>query len=141
VDRNSSFPHIRMLPLIAFRDLIHNRIPDQFPTLRFGFVEAGASWVPYVLHALKRFFKTEWSEWGPELFARNRLYVACEADEDMRYLARFIGEDHLMIGSDYGHNDPSEERELVATLRAREDVPEALIEKILRDNPARFYAL
>jgi hypothetical protein len=32
---------------------------------------------------------------------------ACEADEDIPYLGEFIGDDHLMIGSDYGHNDPA----------------------------------
>jgi predicted TIM-barrel fold metal-dependent hydrolase len=141
VDRNSSFPHIRMLPLIAFRDIVANKIPARFPGLRFGFIEAGAFWVPYVLHALKRLFRTDAAEWGPGLFAENRIYVACEADEDITYLARYIGEDHLVIGSDYGHNDPSEERELVATLRAREDVPEPLVDKILRDNPRRLYGL
>jgi uncharacterized protein len=141
LDRNSSFPHIRMLPLIAFRDLLHNQVPAQFPNLRFAFIEAGASWVPYVLHALKRLFKTDASRWGPRLFEENRLYVACEADEDVNYLAQFIGEDHLVIGSDYGHNDPSEERELVNTLRAREDLSGRLIDKILCENPARLYGL
>ncbi len=141
LDRNSSFPHIRMLPLIAFRDLVHNKVPAQFPRLRFGFIEAGASWVPYVLHALKRLFRTDAAAWGPRLFAENRLFVACEADEDITYLARYIGEDHLLIGSDYGHNDPSEELGFVGTLRAREDVPPRLIDKILSDNPARFYGL
>src|SRR5215471_18371824 len=77
VDRNSSFPHIRMLPLIAFRDIVANKIPARFPGLRFGFIEAGAFWVPYVLHALKRLFRTDASEWGPGLFAENRIYVAC----------------------------------------------------------------
>jgi len=33
--------------------------------------------------------------------------TACEADEDIPYLGEFIGDDHLMIGSDYGHNDPA----------------------------------
>ena len=37
-----TLPHLRMLPLIAFRDLVANRIPEKFPGLRFGFVEAGA---------------------------------------------------------------------------------------------------
>ncbi len=44
-------------------------------------------------------------------------------------------------GSDYGHNDLSKEPELVATMRAREDVPGRIIEKILCENPRRFYAL
>jgi hypothetical protein len=38
---------------------------------------------------------------------------ACEADEIFSiYLAEFIGDDHLMIGSDYGYNDPAEEKAL-----------------------------
>ena len=34
-------------PLHAFRDLVLNQIPDMFPRLRFGFVEASASWIPF----------------------------------------------------------------------------------------------
>ena len=69
------------------------------------------------------------------------MYIACEADEDIPYLAEFIGDDHLMIGSDYGHNDPAEEKMLVKTMRAREDLSPALVERILIDNPKTFYSL
>jgi uncharacterized protein len=141
IERNSSFPHIRMLPLIAFRDIVANRIPERFPRLRWGFIEAGSSWVPYVLHAVKRLLKDDPARYGPSLFRDNRIYIACEADEDIPYLLQYVGEDNLIIGSDYGHNDPSEEPELVATMRARQDVPSRVIEKILCDNPARLYAL
>jgi len=141
VTRNSSFPHIRMQPLIAFRDIVANRIPEQFPRLRFGFVEAGASWVPYVLHAVKRLLKDDPARYGPDLFERYRLYIACEADEDIPYLTQIIGEDHLLIGSDYGHNDPSEEPELVKVMRAREDVPSGVTDKIFGANAQRFYGL
>jgi len=37
-----------------------------------------------------------------EPFRDYRIYVCCEADEDIPYLAEFIGEDHLMIGSNAG---------------------------------------
>jgi predicted TIM-barrel fold metal-dependent hydrolase len=47
----------------------------------------------------------------------------------------------LMIGSDYGHNDPAEEKALVQTIRSREDLSPALADKILSDNPMRFYSL
>ena len=60
---------------------------------------------------------------SPELFQKYRFYVACEADEDVAYLSQYIGEDNLIIGSDYGHNDPSEEGDLVRQIRAREDIP------------------
>jgi predicted TIM-barrel fold metal-dependent hydrolase len=142
VERNHSFLASRVLPLAAFRDLIANKIPDMFPKLRFGFIEASAGWVPFLVHILKRLLRDRWRYGASaDLFRECRLYVACEADEDVPYLARYAGEDHLIIGSDYGHNDPSEERHLVATMRGREDIPPPLTEKILCDNPRRLYGL
>lgn len=142
IAQNHTFGHIRVLPLIAFRDLVANKIPEMFPRLRFGFIEAAASWVPFLIHILRRLFRDRFKfASSRDLFAEYRLFVACEADEDIPYLAKYIGEDHLLIGSDYGHLDPSEERQLVATMRAREDVPKELTEKILCDNPRNFYPL
>lgn len=141
IEHNSSFPHLRMLPLIAFRDIVANNIPRQFPGLRFGFIEAGTSWVPYVLHAIKRLFRDDGSRWGPRMFAENRLFIACEANEDIPYLLQYVGEDQLIIGSDYGHNDPSEEPQLVATMRSREDLPSRVVDKILSDNAERLYGI
>ena len=140
--RNGSFLQNRVLPLVAFRDLVANKIPERFPGLRFGFIEASAGWVPYLMHVLRRLLRERWKfASSAELFREYRLYVACEADEDIPYIARYTGEDHVLIGSDYGHNDPSKEPELVAAMRAREDAPGALIEKILCDNPRKFYSL
>ena len=105
--------------------------------------------MPYLYHYLKRsarprpsFPNARWKHAScRDLFRDYHLYVACEADEDVPYLAEFLGEDHLMIGSDYGHNDPAEEKALVQTMRAREDLPAAVIDKIMIDNPQRFYSL
>ncbi len=141
IERNSSFPHIRLLPLIAFRDLVQNRIPEQFPRLRWAFVEAGASWVPYVFHNLQRQLKDDRSRYGPKLFEDYNFYVACEVGEDLGYLTRFIGEDHLIIGSDYGHTDPSTEPELVASLKGREELSPEAVDKILNANPRALYGL
>lgn len=144
LSRNSTFAHGRMLPLIAFRDLIANKIPAQFPTLRFAFIEAAASWLPYLLHALRRTQRLRTANadgFGPALFQENRIYIACEADEDIPYLARYIGEDNLVIGSDYGHQDPSEERQHVATMVDRADLPGQLTEKILGTNARALYGL
>lgn len=141
-ERNSTFAHNRILPLIAFRDLVANKIPELFPALRFGFVESSAGWIPYLIHVLRRFLRERWKHASSaELFREYRLYVACEADEDIPYIAKYAGEDHILIGSDYGHNDPSKEPQLVATMRARQDAPGELIEKILCENPRRFYGL
>ena len=140
--RNHTFGHTRVMPLLAFRDIIANRIPEQFPGLRFGFIEAAAGWVPFLLHIVRRLLKDKFRFGSSaELFNEYRLYVACEADEDIPYLARCMGEEHLLIGSDYPHNDPSREDQFVNALNVREDLTPQLRQKILYENPRRFYAL
>ncbi len=140
--RNHTFAHGRALPIFAFRDLVANRIPEKFPGLRIGFIEASAGWAPFMLHILRRLFKDRPKfKNSTELFRDYNLFIACEADEDIPYLAKCIGDDNIVIGSDYGHNDPSAEEKLVETLGAREDVPQAMAEKILVHNPRRLYGL
>ena len=142
VERNHTFAHNRVLPVVAFRDLVANRIPELFPKLRFGFIEAAASWVPYIWHVLRRSARPDFKTKNPQdLFREYRFWIACEADEELPHLLNYIGEDHIVIGSDYGHNDPSKEPEFVKNMRAREDVPAAVIEKILCDNPRRLYGM
>ena len=57
LSRNHTFGHTRVMPLLAFRDLIANKIPEQFPGLRFGFIEAAAGWVPFLIHIVRRLQK------------------------------------------------------------------------------------
>jgi len=148
VTRSHTFPHTRTLPLMAFRNIVANKIPELFPALRFGFIEAGASWVPYVLHALRSVFGGSPEQWGPKLFQKYRLYTAYEEWEDLPYLVRYVGEDNLVVGSDWGHHggrgrggDPSGQPEVFANMRAREDVPKSMIAKMLLDNPRTLYSL
>lgn len=140
--RNHTFAHGRALPIFAFRDLLANRIPEKFPGLRFGFIEASAGWAPFMIHILRRLFKDrpEYKN-SAELFRASNIFIAAEADEDIPYLAKCIGEDNIVIGSDYGHNDPSAEEKLVEILHKREDIPEPFAKKILCDNPRRLYGL
>jgi predicted TIM-barrel fold metal-dependent hydrolase len=159
-----SFPGVRLLPLIAFQNLVTNRIPEKFPDLRIGFIETGASWVPYVLHYVERDWRRrnrlDTPHLGPQIFRDYRLYISCESDEDIPYLAGFIGEDNLVSGSDYGHHfgqlptlepisfenrlrggDVSADLALVGELRAREDLTPGLLDKVLKENPRRFYGM
>ncbi|HTE84946.1 MAG TPA: amidohydrolase family protein [Dehalococcoidia bacterium] len=146
-----NFASQRLLPVIAFHDLLSARIPEQFPDLRIGFIEATASWVPFVLHFLQRRLNmgvVSQEKLGPALFRDYRMFVACEADEDIPYLLTHIGEDNLLIGTDYGHHgarrgpaDQSVELDLVSVIGAREDVPPSVVNKMLRENPRHFYAL
>jgi predicted TIM-barrel fold metal-dependent hydrolase len=139
-----NFASQRMLPVVAFHDILSAKLPERFPDLRIGFIEATASWVPFVLHFLKRrrnMGVTAREKLGPELLRDYRLYIACEVDEDIPYLLTQIGEDNLITGSDHGHHDQSAEPELVSVLRSRTDVPPLTVEKILSDNARRFYGI
>lgn len=149
LELNGTFASSHVPPIVGFRDLVASEIPEKFPNLKFGFLEVSASWVPFLYHHLKRsarprpsFPNARWKFSScKELFREYRVYVACEVDEDIPYLAEYIGEDHLMIGSDYGHNDPAEEKALVQTMRSREDLPAGLADKIMCENPKLFYGL
>jgi len=142
LSRNHTFGHTRVMPLLAFRDIIANKIPEQFPALRFGFIEAAAGWVPFLIHIVRRLQKDKFRFGSSaEMFREYRLYVACEADEDIPYIARYTGDDHLLIGSDYPHSDPSREDQFVNAITVREDISPQLRQKIFCDNPRAFYAL
>ena len=142
LSRNHTFGHTRVMPLLAFRDLVANRIPEQFPNLRFGFIEAAAGWAPFLIHIIRRLLKEKFRYGSSaELFREYRLFIACEADEDIPYIAKYTGDDHLLIGSDYPHSDPSREDQFVNAINVRADIPVPLKQKILYDNPRAFYAL
>ncbi len=140
----------------AFHSLILHGVPPQFPKLRWGFIEAGASWVPYVMYDLQRRLKlgrnrpedktTSWPPGAspPEVLRHNRLYVTCQVDEDLPYILQYTGEDHLLIGSDYCHADPSMEIGFAQALQARADrgeIPQSAVAKILSENARTFYGL
>jgi uncharacterized protein len=151
----SSFYRITLPVVHAFQSIILHEIPAKFPTLRFGFIEAAASWVPFVLYDLKR--RQERAairaaspisgpsvEIGPDVLTANRLYVACQVDEDLPYVLKHTGEDNILVGSDYTHSDQAMELDFVSRLQRRADageITQSAVRKITYDNPRAFYGL
>jgi predicted TIM-barrel fold metal-dependent hydrolase len=136
--------------------LILHKIPAKFPKLRIGCIEAGSMWTPFVAYDLKRQALKQQGresvgvlgvpliEISTNIFKDNRIYVTCQVDEDLPYILKTVGEDNLMVGSDYTHRDPSMELEFRKALQARADkgeIPQGAIQQILYDNPKAFYAL
>jgi predicted TIM-barrel fold metal-dependent hydrolase len=136
-----NFLKFKLTVVGAFHQIVTNGIPEEFPALRFGFIETSSQWVPYVVHDLLRRFA--WKGWnlGSDLMRQYRLYVACQTDDDLPYVLKYAGEDHLVIGTDYGHADTATEMEAIRNLRAREDVEPRIIEKIIDDNARALYGL
>ena len=131
------------LPVIsAFHTLLYNGIPARFPRLRFGFVEVSASWLPYVITDLRRRLVRDGRPPLSENPLRdNRMYVACQTNDDLPYIVQCVGEDNLVIGSDYGHADTSTELEALRNLHTVSPLAPRVITKILEDNPRALYGL
>jgi predicted TIM-barrel fold metal-dependent hydrolase len=152
----ADFEHARyyrnvLPPVNAFLSLATFAVPHRFPGLRWGFIEVGASWVPFTVYTvlrrkarLRRTQDDYTYEQPSDVVRLNNFYMTCQVDEDLPSILRFTGEDRLLVGSDYVHTDPSHEWEFPRLLQERADrgdIPQSAIQKILHDNACAFYGL
>jgi predicted TIM-barrel fold metal-dependent hydrolase len=140
-NNGGSFWKFRLPTVGAFHSLLMAGIPDAFPKLRFGFVEASSQWVPYVVSDLRRRFPGSGRKFPDNPLREYRMYVTCQTDDDLEWVLRYAGEDNLMIGTDYGHTDQSSEIEAIRHLRENGDINPSAINKMLDDNPRALYNL
>jgi predicted TIM-barrel fold metal-dependent hydrolase len=148
------FMRTKAAAVAGIDSVIVNNIPLKYPKLRFGCIEAGASWAPFVDYDVRRRVKSNRDRVsvlsGPQtmlasnVFKDNRIYITCQVDEDLPYILKYVGEDNLIVGSDYTHRDPSMEHEFRTLLQEwadRGEIPLTAVQKILYDNPKAFYGL
>jgi uncharacterized protein len=136
------FSKFKLAVVGSFHSLVFNEIPSKFPKTRFGFIEVSSQWVPYAIHDFARRFERRGVKVEKtEVLRKNRIYVACQTDDDLPYVLKYAGDDMLVIGTDYGHNDTSSE--ILALRRLKEDgaVAPEIVNKILDDNARALYAL
>lgn len=137
----------RLNAIAAFTDLAMSDVPERYPELRTGWIETGASWVPFLqadlaAKAQKLTFRP--FDYKSELFQRCRFYVACDTTDDIPYILQFMSEDNLMIGTDYTHADQSAELRALDVIEQKGETGEiskTVVKKILDDNPRRFYGI
>lgn len=129
----------------------------RFPKLRVGFIESGAEWVPYAINQVRRQYQPPTVIRGEgqrprrsgidqsfyrdpaEWFREGRAFVTFETEEDLPYLLGRLGEEGLMMSSDYPHGDSSADELFVDKLALRQDIPDRVKEKLAGANAARFY--
>lgn len=132
----------RIPTLSALHWIVWSEVMDTFPKLRWGIFEAGADWVPFVLKDLKRRFPTQHSTLKTlpdNIMKDKRIYVACEASDDLEYIIKYAGEDNLVCGTDYGHTDQASELDALRKLGKDTGVPQSVVDKILCDNPVALF--
>ena len=136
-----TFWKFRLASVGAFHSVIMSGLPERFPTLRMGFLEASAQWLPYVLKDLKRRLAARGTPLPENPLQAYRLYVSCQTDDDVPYLLQYAGEDNLVIGTDYGHNDQSTEIEALRNLRESGGLDARAYAKITDANARALYGL
>ncbi len=140
--RDSGFSAFKLAVVGAFHDLVMKGTPEKFPDLRWVFVEVSAQWLPYALNdAGLRLAKAGKQLITQEVMKDYRMYVACQTTDDFDWILNCVGDENIMIGTDYGHADTSSEIEALRTLRESGAMDKSSAEKILNDNPRRAYAL
>ncbi|MCB2107460.1 MAG: amidohydrolase family protein [Rhodobacteraceae bacterium] len=134
--------NVAMPNLLAFGSIINSHIPSEFPKLRFGLIESGSEWLPFAVSRAKRYeARYKVPNHFEKMLADKRLFVTCEQHEDLPEIIKLVGEDCLMLGTDYGHSDTSTELKAHEMLMARNDISRAVADKINVANPKALYGI
>src|SRR5438093_917426 len=106
----------------AFSTLVMNKLPQRYPKVRWGFIEAASGWVPHELYRIERRLRHTGEQQRAEgqltledlpagfeiqrdTMRELNLFVTVLVDEDLPYILKYAGEDNLVVGSDYTHAD------------------------------------
>jgi uncharacterized protein len=142
------FSHMICHPLeqeMASMDILAGGVLERFPRLKVSFLEAGAGWMMYWLDRLDGHYEklgrfVPWLKHKPSELFRLNCYVAYDPDETtLPYVVAAGLADNILWGADYPHFDclfPGALREIHEKL---ESVPSDVADRLLRQNPARFY--
>jgi predicted TIM-barrel fold metal-dependent hydrolase len=140
--RGASLGQFKFGPINLFGSLITSELTRKFPDLRWGFIEVSAEWLPYVMNHLEIGYQRHGRAWpGEKLLRENQIYVACQTSDDLPYILEHVGDENLVLGTDYGHNDTSSEINAMRKLKADGKIPPASIDKILGKNAQALYNL
>lgn len=133
--------------MIAVATIVCGGVAEQFPNVRFGFLEAGCGWVPFWAERLEEHYERRAAEMPLmkkeplEYLTSGSCWFAAEPDEDgVPGAAETVGDEYILYSSDYPHTD-SKFPESVSAVRERDDLSDTAKERILGTNAARYYRL
>ena len=135
------FAQFRVPTVTACFDVIMSPLHEIFPKLRWGFIEASAQWVPWIYREAAIRYRASGRTFPENAFDQYNIFVTCQTNDDVPYIVRCCGEDRLVIGTDYGHTDPSSAVTALNEFQRMEGLDLAVKEKILSHNAKALYGL
>jgi len=117
--------------------VVHGAL-SRFPQLKVAVIENGCSWVEPLLKSMADIYKKMPQEFleDPVAVVRRNVHISPFWEEDLGELARTIGVDRVLFGSDYPH--PEGLADPVGYLRDLEGLPEDDVRKIMGANLSRL---
>jgi predicted TIM-barrel fold metal-dependent hydrolase len=112
----------------------------RFPDLKIAVIENGSTWLPPLLDTLADVYKKMPHEFlgDPVEAVKTKIYVSPFWEEDLGELAKLIGVDRVLFGSDYPHPEGlADPISYVDALKGLSDADQA---KIMGGNLARLLA-
>jgi predicted TIM-barrel fold metal-dependent hydrolase len=131
--------------IIHLTNIVLEGVLEKYPRLRVLSLEAGASWVPFLMDRLDLEWEKRGTRQAPLLKKKPSDYlkggqVFFNVDPMERIIptvVNMLGEDHLFYASDYPHERNQDET--IGYLRSREDLSDTAKEKMLYHNARRMY--
>jgi predicted TIM-barrel fold metal-dependent hydrolase len=125
----------------AVSALICHGALSRFPRLKVAVIENGSSWVEPLLKGLADAYKKMPQDFleDPVAVLKRNVFISPFWEEDLGALARLIGEEHVLFGSDYPH--PEGLAEPASYVDELAGLPEETVGKIMGGNLARLMRL
>jgi predicted TIM-barrel fold metal-dependent hydrolase len=132
----------------AFYAVHGTRLPAEFPGLRWAFVEAGASWLPFAIQEASRAdgwggyrVNRDWHQVAASILAESNFFVTCQIDDDLGYLRGLVGTSNLVYGTDYSHMDLGSDPYGLQIIAGRSDLEPAEAAGIVDTNARRLWGI
>lgn len=135
------FGMFRIPTVAACLGLLMSEIPNVFPGLRWGIIEASAQWIPWLYLEAQNRHKAGGRDFPKDIFGDYRIFVTCQTNDDIPYVLKYAGEKCLTIGTDYGHTDPSSEVDAIAEFKQMPGLSQETRDRVLHYNPKALYGL
>ena len=130
---------------LALGAMLTGGVFERFPKLQAAFLEGHCSWVPSWLYVLDE----RWEKFGnrkrygmellPSEYFKRQCYVSVDPDEELVVpTVAAIGDDNIVISSDWPHSDSSYPQ-AINTFLGIKGLSDESRRKILWDNCARLY--
>ena len=100
-----------------------------------GIIEFSADWIPYMLNDIERRLERRGGQLSANPLTENNVWVTIQLNDDLEQVHRYVGDDRLVIGTDYGHADSATEVYALKTFQNDNRMPAESRSRVLWTTP------